>query len=72
LQSPECEQFPTWRPPETWPPFCRVTGQDILRHSLSISDLDRWVLVAILFGIGVVYRILFYLSLRFKHKPEKS
>lgn len=50
---------------------CKLIGEDVL-HTMDISLENIWVDIAILLGWGVLYRLCFYLVLRFYSKNERK
>jgi len=50
---------------------CTLTGHQILDY-LGIQQIGKGTMIAIIIGFGFFYRALFYLVLRFFHKPTRA
>ena len=66
-------QYQTTDPFGVNPVGLNITGLDIL-HQLHIStvEFDKWKVVFMMVGWALLYRLLFYIVLRFASKNQRS
>jgi hypothetical protein len=46
----------------------RITGESILKDTFQVTGFSKWIDLAILIGMAIIYRILFFGLIKLKEK----